>query len=214
LLDHTFLPIVDASLAELILPQNVEAEGAWSKHIRRTYQSEDQLGTGSGPFVDVVDARWEGKLICPVDCGVIGFLATATHIYWAKASPLASTLPIALSLTAYAGATAGGATFGATFAGAGLPAVPVPSTTDLVDACHLGPGRFATGRVALFAEAASAAVYVVVLPRPILKVGRNHLWRLRDELSSRLPTALQQLFTRGRSGTIPRENRLDEARAR
>lgn len=59
----------------------------------------------------------------------------------------------------------------------------------------------ATGRAHQIAEAAEAAFVVVVLPKSLLKVGRNRLWRFREEIAAALPTDLR-LFAGRRTGIL------------
>src|SRR5688572_23387811 len=92
---------------------------------RRTYETASQTGTGSGPFVEVVDLRWGGTLTGTVPIAGIAFLVTTTELFWVKSMPAAATLPVHVSLHAYAGYSPEQATFTAGLGGAVLPGVPV-----------------------------------------------------------------------------------------
>jgi hypothetical protein len=113
------------------------------------------------------------------------------------------TLPVDISLHAYAGYTTEGATFTASLAGAFLPGAPVAGSADLAGACVLGPDVLITGRVACLARMGSAAFFVMLIPRGLLKRGRKRLWRLRDEVASSLPTDARELLAHRRTGSIP-----------
>jgi hypothetical protein len=86
------------------------------------------------------------------------------------------------------------------FVEAGLPGVPVAAPEKLDDVCVPRPIPFSAGRVVTLARADRAAFVAVVLPGSAVKMGRNHLWRLRDDVASSLPTDIRELLTRRRSG--------------
>ena len=73
------------------------------------------------PVVEVVDFRWRGALTSARPFSGIAFLLTADNLYWAKAPEVSLTLPVDVSLHAYARYTAEGATFTARLGGAFLP---------------------------------------------------------------------------------------------
>jgi hypothetical protein len=198
MLKAPFFQLLDSSIA---LPtEPVEIEGAWSKSLRRVYKSATQLESGSGPFVEVVDVRWTGTLKCSTEIAVLALLATATTIHWVKAPTISSSLPVEVSLHAYAGYTIDRATFASRIADASPPGVPIAAASDLTTACALGPRRFTSGHVTCLAQASEAAFAFVVFPRSVVKVGRNHLWRVRDHLASSMPPYIRNLLTRGRAG--------------
>jgi hypothetical protein len=198
--DHPFFHLLDSSLSGRIPSETFEVVGGWSTKTRKTYQSEKQNGTGVGPFVEVEDRRWHGTLSCRTTATGIMFLVTATKVYWAKAPTVALTLPVDVSLHAYAGREGNRATFIAGLGGAGLPGVPVAAPTDLDEVCSSGPVRLSVGRVVTLACADGAAFVAVALPGVVVKMGRNHLWRIRDDVASVLPADIRDLLTRRRSG--------------
>ena len=198
--DHPFFRLLDSSMSGRIPSEPVEVVGDWSTKTRKTYQSEEQKGTGLGPFVEVVDRRWHGTLSCRTTATSIIFLVTATKVYWAKAPTVALTLSVDVSLHAYAGCAGNRATFVAGLGGAGLPGVPVAAPTKLDEVCPPGPMRFSVGRVVTLACADSAALVAMVLPGLVVKMGRNHLWRIRDDVASSLPADIRDLLSRRRSG--------------
>jgi len=201
-LNHPLLDQLDSSLRAVVPAESVELRGEWTTSSRRTYRSEAQLGTGSGPLVDVVDLSWRGVLTCSSAITGIAFLLTADDLYWVKAPDASLTLPVHVSLHAYAGYTTEGATFTANLAGAYLPGVPVAGSAELRAACTLGPDVLTSGRVTCLARASSAAFFVVVIQRSLLKVGRKRIWRVRDDIASSLPAGIRELLTRRRGGVV------------
>ena len=199
-LDIPFFRSLDSSLSGLIPSEPVEVLGEWSTKMRKTYQSEKQRGSGVGPFVEVEDRRWLGTLNCRTAASGIVFLLTATKVYWVKAPTVDLTLPVAVSLHAYAGPAGDRATFTAGMGGAGLPGIPVATPARLDEVCARGPTMSTTGRVVTLAQIDSTAVVAVVLPSIVLKMGRNQLWRLRDDVASSLTPDIRELLTRRRSG--------------
>ncbi len=200
-----FFQLLDSALSEVVPEFSAECRGNWSTNRRRVYQSPNQLGSGSGPFADVVDARWSGTLEASADFSAIAFLATANEIHWTKAPLISTVLPFHVSLTAYADYTPTGATFSANIGDAHLPGVRVVAREHLEESCTLGPRLLTGGRVTCLAETREAAFLAILLPRVILKVGRNRLWRIRTESATQLPSTLRQLLTRRRAGTIRAE---------
>lgn len=201
-MNHPLLDRLDSALGEVIPGESVEFRGAWSTSSRRTYESEAQLGSGSGPFVEVTDLLWRGALTSSSAISGIAFLLTADNLYWVKAPDTALMLPVAVSLHSYTGFANRGATFAASLGGAYLPGVPVRGSAELAGQCALGASLLTTGRVTCLARANSAAFLVLVLQRGLLKVGRKHLWRVRDEIASSLPGGIRDLLTRRRSGVV------------
>jgi hypothetical protein len=55
------------------------------------------------------------------------------------------------------------------------------------------------------AQAETAAFVVLLIQGRFLKVGRQRLWRIREELASSLPQRLREILTRRRTGSIPWE---------
>jgi hypothetical protein len=201
-LNHPFLDQLDLSLSGVIPAEPVELRGEWSQASRRTYRSGAQIGTGSGPFVDVVDLRWRGALTCDTAISGIAFLVMADTLYWVKASEASPSLPVGVSLHAYSGYTDQAATFAASLADSRLPGVPVPVAADLVEACAVEAGNLTTGRVTRIARTSSASFFVLLMPRSCLMFGRKRLWRLREELAATLPDAARQLLTHRRTGVL------------
>jgi hypothetical protein len=87
--------------------------------------------------------------------------------------------------------------------GAYLPGIPVPIASDLDAACTVDEGVVTSGRVSRIAQTNDAAIFVLLLPRNLLTVGRKRLWRVRDQIVGLLPLDVRQLLTQRRSGTAP-----------
>jgi hypothetical protein len=204
-LDQSFLHVLDSAISSVVTTEPVEVWGEWSTSLRRTYRSEVQQNSGSGPFVEVEDKRWNGTLSCEEAVGGMGFLVSPNGIHWAKGPTIQHTLPASLSLHAYAACRADRASFTAGVAGTGLPSIPVEVGGCLTEACVLGPSRFNTGRVTALAQVGAVTFAVVIFPRAVLKMGRNHLWSVRNEVASQLPPRIRDLLTHGRGGDLSKD---------
>lgn len=202
---HPLFDELEASLADQVAGEPVALNGAWLPTARRTYEAASQSGTGDGPFADVVDFRWRGRLSSAVPVAGVAFLATANELFWSKTTPPASPLEVDVSLHAYAKYSQGLATFTAIIAGALLPGVPVAFAGDPAAVCTLADARLTTARVELIAETKAAAIFLLLLPARSLRIGRHRLWRLREELTLSAPPRAREILTRRRSGSIPWE---------
>ena len=180
----------------------VEFAGNWLPSARRTYQAARQSGTGSAPFVEVVDFKWHGTLNCSMPIAGIAFLATADEVFWAKSVPATVSLSVDVSLHAYADCLPERATFVASMNGAVLPGIPVDCGRDLTAVCELGRPNLTTARVERLAQVDVVAFVVFLMQGRFLKVGRHRLWRVREEIASSLPPRVREILTRRRSGRI------------
>jgi hypothetical protein len=72
----------------------------------------------------------------------------------------------------------------------------------LLEVCTVREGPLLTARLGWVGEAQGVNFGLVLLPVPALKVARNGLWHLRDQLAVALPEPLRRLLTRGRSGFL------------
>ncbi len=199
---HPLIESVAESLGAVVPAEPIEIRGSWSRSTRRTYQDAAQAGTGTGPFVEVVDLRWSGIADCTEPVAGIAFLHTPTSLYWVKSAPASARLDVEIGLHAYADRMPGRATFSAGFGRAWLPGVAVRCGPDPVAACAMGADHTATGRAHGVAQIDGNAFVVVLIPGALLQTGRNRLWRLRDESAVDLPADVRVLLTRGRSGEI------------
>lgn len=200
---HPVFDELEASLAGLVVSEPVELSGSWLPTTRRTYEAAGQSGTGSGPFVEVVDFRWRGQLSCAVPIAGIAFLATASELFWSKTPPPALLPEVNVSLHAHADYTQNRATFMANIAGALLPGLAVAFAGDPAAVCTVGNARLTTARVEPLAGTEEAAFFSLLLPASALKIGRHRLWRVREELTPSLPPRVLEILTRRRSGSIP-----------
>lgn len=203
---HPVFDELEVALAAVVPREPVELAGRWVPSVRRTYETARQKGTGTGPFREVVDVRWRGALTGPGPVAGIAFMLTATELFWGKSLPPASTLPVDVSLHAYADYSVEQATFAAGVGGIVLPAVRVVCGPDLAASCTVGPLRVATGRIEQLAEADTVTFSVFLIPGRLLKVGRRRLWHLREELALSLPPRILDILTRRRIGRIPWES--------
>ena len=200
--EEPFFRRLDSSLNGLIPSEPLEFLGDWSTWSRKTYVSESQSGTGAGPFIEVEDRRWTGTLTSRAPISGIIFLVTPSTVYWVKAPTVATTLSVGVSLHAHAGYSPGRATFGAELGGACLPSVSVAAPGNVDDVCTRGRVKLTTGRVVTLARTDDVAFVAIVLPNNVLRVGRNRLWRVRDDVASPLAADVRTLLTRRRSGSF------------
>ncbi len=203
---HPVFEELEASLAAVVPPVPVEFSGNWVPATRRTYAVASQSGTGVGPFVNVVDFRWRGTLICAVPVACVAFLVTAAELFWSKSTPAALRLDVDVSLHAHADYSPNLATFTASIGGAGLPGIAVAAAADPTAGCTVRQLHLTTARVELLAQTNEAAFAVLLLQGQFLKVGRHRLWRVRDKLASSFRPRVRDMLTRGRSGSIPWES--------
>ena len=200
---HPLLERIDAAVSDRVGREAVDFSGGWSKSSRRAYQSRAQLGSGSGPFLEIVDLTWRGAATCAEPIGGLAFLLTTGNLYWAKTPEISPTLSVQVSIHAYAESRIDRATFTASLGAAYLPGVPVPTGSDLAAACTIANRAITTGRIVCLAAADPAAFFVLLLSHRMLKMGRKRLWRVRDEVASSLPADVRELLTRRRSGGVP-----------
>lgn len=192
-----------SSAIELLAPpEAVSITGEWSHSRRKSYMDASQLGSGMGPFVEIVDHRWRGSCACAVPLAGFGFMVTPTAAFWVKSPPATLNPMVQVSFHVWADYQPGQATFAANMLGSYLPAVPVASVESPAVACSLGPGNTTTGRAHTIASIDGVEFIAVFLPQPLLKVGRNRLWRFRSAYTPALPLDVQQ-FLQGRTGTLP-----------
>jgi hypothetical protein len=202
MLTHPLLDQLDASLTDRVAAEPVELRGEWAAPSRRPRDSQSTGPPASPRLDDIVDLFWRGTLISSDAISGIAFLLTPDRLDWIKAAEASTSLELTVSLHAYAGRVPPGATFTAGVGGALLPGVPVAVGEDLAATVDMHTGVTTTGRVTRLADAGTAAVFVLLLPRTLLKVGRHHLWRLRSDIADTLPAAVRELLTRRRTGTV------------
>jgi hypothetical protein len=192
---------LEVAIAKVITHEPVAFAGQWASSKRRTYESAHSK-PGVGPFVDVVDMIWTGSLVGATPIAALAFLAAPTGVHWVKSVPATFGQPVRLWLHAYADYSPSLATLGASVGDGFLPAVPVAYAGSPGDACAIGASPIVTGRVSVLASADRADILVLLLQAGLLKVGRNRLWRLRDEYASVLPPRAREVLTHRRTGSL------------
>jgi len=190
-----------SALAALGPSQTIPISGAWSTSRRKTYANPSQEGTGVGPFVEVVDARWRGTLTCAASLAGLAFLDTPAETFWVKALATGPNPTVGLSVHARAGHLPGRASFTGSLFGAVLPAVPFECGDDPTQAFSVDSTTMTTSSPHALAEVAGAALVILVFPKTLVNVGRNRLWHFRPDHASFLDGRLGVL-ARGRTGTI------------
>ena len=193
---------MSSSLAGVVGEVEAEIRGEWSTIQRRTYENAAQSGTGVSPFVEVDDIYWRGTIECPVPLAGIAFLQTNSEIYWAKSGRPVQNPLVEISLHARAGYVERRATLATSLSGSFLPGVPVAFDGDLDASCAIGASHLVTGRAHRVAKVDYATFVVILLQKDVVKMGRKHLWHLRDELALALPEDTRRVLTRGRTGVI------------
>jgi hypothetical protein len=199
---RTFLEALDAALRGRMSAEPVRADGAWRRTARRAYASPHQSDKGSGPFLEIEDARWRATLTSARPLAALVMLLTGNELDWVKAPEIRPDPEADVSLHAYADWSRDRATFAARLAGATTPGVAVPAGGDLVSGCRIHGHALVTGRVCCLAEMPSAAIFVLLLPADAVTVGRKRLWRLRPAIARELPDAARVLLTRRRTGQM------------
>jgi hypothetical protein len=202
MLSHPLLDKVEAALTEVRANSVISVHGEWSLRSRRSYAAGAQVGSGSGPYVDVVDHVWDGRLTGPAPFTGMAFLGTESMIYWAKAAHASQTLAVHVSLHGYAGYVADQMTFSVGLDDVLLPGVPVQASSGQPRACLVETNTIPTGRVTCLARSGAKAFFVLLLPTDAVKFGRNRLWRLRDSFATQLPEDVRELLTRRRAGVL------------
>src|SRR5204863_441239 len=136
---------------------------------------------------------------CAAPLAGLALLSTPYGAQWARSAPAIANPPLEVSLSGYL-PEADGATFTGRLHDAYLPAVPVSCGRDLTGTCTLATGPLVTGVLHRVAATTTAELSIVLLPGSALKVGRNRIWHLREELASALPAPLRAVLTRARTG--------------
>jgi hypothetical protein len=183
-------------LAEIVPATAVQMSGAWSSKPQRRLVS-----SGGSQTREVIDWRWEGSFESEVHLAGLALLITKRDFYWVKARPPSPQPDVGVSAHGWAN-QADSVSFTGSFHGAVVPAVPVHIATEPPSACRLGDADVRLGVPHLVAALDDAAFAVVLVPKALIRVGRNRLWRLREGFESRLPPAVLRVLASGRSGTI------------
>ena len=199
---HEMIQQLATAVSAMEPTRDVEIGGAWSGSTRKTYKDASQQGSGVGPFVEVVDARWRATLKCPVPVVGFAFMDTPVQTFWVKSIGPAVNPEVEVSLHAYAGSLPGRASFAGRLFESVVPAVPVACGENAADSCILGPARTTTGAAHIIAQVSDTAFIILVLPKSVAKVGRNRLWHFRTQFAPVLDGELR-VFDR-RTGILRR----------
>lgn len=185
-------------------PEIVEISGAWSSSKRRIDPNPSRAEGGGEPQVDVVDHFWRGRLSCGTPLAAFAFLVTPETIFWVRAAPAATGPTVEVSIHAREGSLPGRATLTGRILESRLPGVAFACGEDPITTCALGGASTTTGRAHPLARVPDVSVVLVLVPKSLIEVGRNRLWRFRDDLLSSESADLG-VFAHGRGGRIDRE---------
>ena len=185
-----------------VLPtEEVHMSGAWASKPQRRYASPKQAGTGEGPFIETIDWRWEGNFESAAPLAGIALLLRDQRVYWVKSQPPVARPVVSFSVHGWA-ARPSSVSVTASFHGAFVPSVPVEIGQEPDASCVIGTSAANTGTPHVVARIEDVVFAIVLLPASVIKVGRNRLWHLRDNIARPLPPDLFRLATRGRRGEI------------
>jgi hypothetical protein len=207
MLGHVLLERLDAELAAIGTRGHIAVTGDWTSRTRRAYRGGVQFGSGAGPYVDVVDHAWEGRLRGPSAFTGMAFMQAESGLHWAKAAHTSEELSVRVSMHGYANDNGGRITFAAGLDDVFLPGVPADRPLEQPSACLLATDAIRLGRVTCLARAGDTAFFVLLFASDSVKFGRNRLWRLRDSIVDNLPPDLRELLTRRRAGLLRLETR-------
>jgi hypothetical protein len=131
----------------------------------------------------------------------LALLVADQRVHWVKSRPPAARSEVSFSAAGWEHRARSVSVTGS-FHGASLPPVPVEIDEEPPAACVLGELATTVGTPHVVARLNGVAFVVVLLPASAIKVGRNRLWRLREDIAGRLHPEVKGLLTRGRSGQI------------
>lgn len=203
MLGHPLLDRLDAALAETVPSATVGVHGDWTSRTRRSYETAAQLGSGLGPYIDVVDYVWVGRLSGATLITGMALLHTESGVHWAKAAHASEELRVQVSLRGYADWDPDRMNFAAGLDDAFPLSGPIEARFKHPSDCLVAAEVIPVGRVVCIARAGGTSFFVVLFARDSVKFGRNRLWRLRDSIADHLPSDLAELLTRRRAGFLP-----------
>lgn len=184
---------------EVVTAEEVHMSGTWASTIQRRYASATQSGSGEGPYLETINWRWDGTFESASPLDGLALLLVDRRFYWVKSQPARGRPTVSFSAHGWA-SRSGSVSVTGSFHGAFLPSVPVEINDEPPTSCVIGETTAKTGTPHVVARIERVAFVVLLLPASVLKVGRNRLWHLREDLASRLNPDLHRLATRGRSG--------------
>lgn len=188
-------------LSEVIPKEVVSICGEWTSQRQLRYAQAGQSGTGAGPFVETELWQWTGTCKAPLPLAGLVIVGREHRFCWAKSAPAAVDVSLSLSVSGWRHAPSS-VSLSASFHGASLGWSPLHLTDEPPLACKLDAATVETGVPHVLTTLDGVVFSVVFLPGASLRVGRNRLWRVREELAARLSAPLADLLTRRRSGQI------------
>jgi hypothetical protein len=200
-LSDDWTDVLQRWLPTVIPPERVALVGSWSRPMRRQYKSPAQLGSGTGPYVNIIDAIWRGTTECRVPVVGIAFLQTADGVYWAKSAPAALAQPIDICIRGYANYAPEYAMLSCGLGDGGLPGIQLRASSDLRECCRMGLGETTTGVPYQVCETDAGRFFIVLVQQALARTGRCRLWRLRRRAALLLPVATRELLTQRRRGS-------------
>src|SRR5262245_56795327 len=161
------------AIARMGPTHDVELVGRWSTSKRKTYGDASQLGSGAGPFIDVVDVRWRATLKCAVPLVGLSFMDTPAQTLWVKSVAPEVNPTAEISMHAYAGYLPGCASLAGSLFGEVSASVPVNIGENPIDSCSLGTLHTTTATAHYVAEVDGTNFIMLVIPRTFVKIGRK-----------------------------------------
>jgi hypothetical protein len=152
--------------------------------------------------MDVVDLRWRGTLTGAQPISGLAFLLASGNLFWAKTPEISPAPSVQLSLHAYADH----AIERATLYGGHSRCLPTwhrcVRQGRFGGGVHCRNGRAHDRTRVMPCSGQPAALFVLLFPRDLLKVGRKRVWRVREEIALSFPPAIRELLTRRRTGSV------------
>jgi hypothetical protein len=191
------------SLRDVVACEDVRMSGAWVATQQRRYASPAQAGTGEGPYTDVTDWRWDGVFESASPLAGIALLSVGERLYWVKSHPPTLRPKVSVFMSGRASRSSSVSASGS-FHGAFLPSVPVETDGEPPASCEVASAVARTGVPYVVAQLQEVVFAVLLLPASMIKVGRNRLWRLRENIALPLRPDLRRLVTSRRTGVVGR----------
>lgn len=188
------------ALADLIPVAPLNLTGTWSSKPQRRYASPASK-PGVGPYMDTMDWRWDGFVKGETLLAGLYLRIRGASMRWAKSERPVESPAVAIFASAW-NENQRSVSVAASFHGAGGNSWPMILDAEPPDAIAIHSSGLEMGRPHLLAELGDETVALLVLPGSMVRMGRNGLWRVRDDIASRLPPDLRLLFTRSRNGEV------------
>jgi hypothetical protein len=195
------IDVLQRWLPAAVPPEKVALKGDWSRPKRLQYKSSSQLGSGSGPYVEVLDAVWRGTVECRVPVAGIAFLEAADRVYWVKSAPAVFSQPVEVRVRGGVDYSPDRATFSCGLGQSWLPGMPLTVSGGSLDGCRIGSGDTTTGVPYQVCQTEAGRFIIVLVQQALARTGRCRLWRLRHRAAVLLPLGLREVFTQRRRGS-------------